>query len=42
MKTIKTIGLGLILLALLGACTAGREAFNEGQQLIDAGRIEED
>ena len=41
MKTIKTIGLGLILLALLGACTAGREAFNEGQQLIDAGRIEE-
>lgn len=41
MKTIKTIGLGLILLALLGGCTAGRQAFNDGKELIEAGRVEE-
>jgi len=41
MKTIKNIGLVLILLALLGGCTAGRQAFNDGQQLIETGHIEE-
>ena len=41
MKLFKRIGLGLLVLSLLGACTAGREAFNSGQQLIESGRIEE-
>ena len=41
MKTIKTIGLGLLVLTLLGACTAGKESFNSGQQLIASGRVEE-
>lgn len=41
MKMIKTIGMGMLVLALLGACTAGREAFNAGQELIQTGRIEE-
>ena len=41
MKTIKTISLGLLLLALLGACTAGRQEFNDGRQLIESGRVEE-
>ncbi len=41
MKILKTIGMGLLVLTLLGACTAGREAFNSGQELIEAGRIEE-
>ena len=41
MKTIKIIGLGLLLLALLGACTAGRQEFNDGRQLIESGRVEE-
>ena len=27
MKIIKTLGMGLLVLSLLGACTAGREAF---------------
>lgn len=41
MKMIKTMGMGLLVLSLLGACTAGREAFNSGQQLIESGRVEE-
>ncbi len=41
MKKFKQIGLGLLVLTLLGACTAGRQAFNNGQHLIETGRIEE-
>ena len=41
MKTIKQIGMGLLVLSLLGACTAGRESFNNGRQLIESGRVEE-
>jgi general secretion pathway protein D len=41
MKTIRRIGLGLMLVALLGACTAGRQAFDDGQQMIESGRIED-
>ena len=41
MKIIIQIGMGLLVLILLGACTAGRESFNNGQQLIESGRVEE-
>ena len=41
MKTIKRIGMALLLLSLLGACTAGRESYNNGRDLIEAGRVEE-
>jgi general secretion pathway protein D len=41
MKIIKLMGMGLLVMTMLGACTAGREAFNSGQELIEAGRIEE-
>ncbi len=41
MKTIKRIGMALLLLSLLGACTAGRESFNNGRELIESGRVEE-
>ena len=41
MKTIKRIGMALLLLSLLGACTAGRESYNSGRELIESGRVEE-
>ena len=41
MMTIKTISVGLIILALVTGCTAGRQAFDDGQSLIQAGKIEE-
>ncbi len=40
MNRIRTIGLGLALVMLLGACTAGRRAFDEGQDKIHHGNIE--
>ncbi|MHB1331076.1 MAG: secretin N-terminal domain-containing protein [Sulfuriferula sp.] len=40
MKMIRTIGLGLLLALLLGACTAGRRAFDEGRDNIHHGNIE--
>lgn len=39
--TFKKISVGLIVLALLTACTAGRQAFDDGQSLIQEGKIEE-
>ena len=39
--TIKKLLLGLLVLSLLTACTAGRQAFDDGQQLIQAGKFEE-
>lgn len=39
--TLKKLSLGLIVLALLTACTAGRQAFDDGQSLIQEGKIEE-
>lgn len=39
--TLKRISVGLIVLALLTACTAGRQAFDDGQSLIQEGKIEE-
>ncbi|MBI5751137.1 MAG: general secretion pathway protein GspD [Hydrogenophilales bacterium] len=41
MMTLKRISVGLIVLALLTACTAGRQAFDDGQSLIQEGKIEE-
>lgn len=41
MTRIKTIGAGLIALALLASCTAGRQAFDDGQEMIQGGRVEE-
>ena len=41
MLTLKKLLLGLLVLSLLSACTAGREAFNDGQSLIQAGKVEE-
>ncbi len=41
MKRIKIIVAGLIALALLASCTAGRQAFNDGQEMIQGGRVEE-
>ena len=38
---IKQLVMGLVALALLSACTAGRESFNSGRQLIESGRVEE-
>ncbi len=40
MNRIVTIGLGLALVLLLGACTAGRRAFDEGQTKIRSGNVE--
>ena len=40
MKMMRTIGLGLALVLLLGACTAGRRAFDEGQTKIRSGNVE--
>ncbi len=39
--TFKKLSVGLIVLALLTACTAGRDAFDDGQSLIQEGKIEE-
>ncbi len=41
MNKIKRISLGLLVLTMLTACTAGRDSFNAGQELIESGRIEE-
>lgn len=41
MITLKKLTLGLIVLALLTACTAGRQAFDDGQRLIQEGKVEE-
>ncbi len=41
MMTIKKISVGLIVLALVTGCTAGRQAFDDGQRLIQEGKIEE-
>jgi len=41
MITFKKISVGLMVLALLTACTAGRDAFDDGQRLIQEGKIEE-
>ncbi|MEK6663609.1 MAG: hypothetical protein AABY73_07050 [Pseudomonadota bacterium] len=41
MMTLKKLSVGLIVLALLTACTAGRQAFDDGQSLIQEGKIEE-
>ncbi len=41
MKMIKPICMGLLVLALLSSCTAGRQAFEDGERLIREGKIEE-
>ncbi len=39
--TLKRLSLGLLVLALLTACATGRQAFDDGQSLIQEGKIEE-
>ena len=41
MKRIKIVGLGLVALALLASCTAGRQAFDDGREMMQGGRAEE-
>ena len=41
MKKIKIISLGFVALALLASCTAGRQAFDDGREMMQGGRVEE-
>ena len=41
MKMIKTISVGWVALTLLASCTAGRQAFDDGHEMIQSGHAEE-
>ena len=41
MKMIKIISVGFVVLPLLAACTAGRQAFDDGHEMIQSGHVEE-